>query len=89
VRSRANLATIQVDVVGRARKEAAAPDGGSWTPGDALRDAVRVLEVAAGIAVVALAIALPLLAVWLLAWLAHRAVTRRRRERSLDLAWLW
>ena len=33
-----------------------------------------------------LAIVLPLLALWLLAWLAHRVVVRRRRERSLDLA---
>ena len=61
-------------------------DEGAWTPGDAFDDALRVLEVAAGIAVMALAIVLPLLAIWLLAWLAHRVVTRRRRERSLDVA---
>ncbi len=59
-------------------------EGGAWTPGDALRDAGRVLEVAAGVAVVGAAVLLPL---GLLALLGHGAarVTRRRaRERTLD-----
>ena len=82
VRNRANFADLSVTLVRAGGDE----DEGAWTPGDAFDDALRVLEVVAGIAVMALAILLPLLAVWLLAWLARRAVTRRRRERSLDLA---
>jgi len=84
VRSRANLATIQVDVVGRARKDAAAPDGGSWTPGDALRDAVRVLEVSAGVAVIALAVLVPLTLLGLAARFAAGAWRRRRREAAMS-----
>jgi Domain of unknown function (DUF4349) len=82
VRNRANFANLSVTLVPASGDS----DEGAWTPGDAFDDALRVLEVAAGVAVIALAIVLPLLAVWLLAWLAHRAVVRRRRERSLDLA---
>ena len=55
-------------------------------PGDAFGDAMRVLEVAAGVAVIAAAVLLPLLIAWLLGWLATRGVTRRRRERALDMA---
>jgi hypothetical protein len=83
VRNRANFADLSITLVPATGDD---QDEGAWTPGDAFDDALRVLEVAAGIAVMALAIVLPLLAVWLLAWLAHRAVTRRRRERSLDVA---
>jgi hypothetical protein len=82
VRNRANFADLSVTLVAAG----ADADEGAWTPGDAFDDALRVLEVVAGIAVMALAIALPLVVVWVLAWLARRAVTRRRRERSLDLA---
>ncbi|MGH2949299.1 MAG: DUF4349 domain-containing protein, partial [Solirubrobacteraceae bacterium] len=59
---------------------------GMWTPGDALDDAVRVLEVAAGVALLVLAVSLPLLLAGGLGWLARRGVTRRRRERALDMA---
>lgn len=83
VRNRANFADLGIALVPASEDD---DNEGAWTPGDAFGDALRVLEVVAGIAVVALAIVLPLLAVWLLAWLARRAVMRRRRERSLDLA---
>jgi hypothetical protein len=82
VRNRANFADLGITLVPMSGDD----DEGAWTPGDAFDDGLRVLEVVAGIAVLALAILVPLLAVWLLAWLAHRAVARRRRERSLDLA---
>jgi hypothetical protein len=59
-------------------------DGSSWSPGDAWRDAGRILEVAAGVALIALAVLLPLSLVALAAWVAARQVTRRRRERALD-----
>jgi hypothetical protein len=83
VNTRANFADLAVTLV-TARGVAAA--GGTWTPGDAFHDALRVLEVIAGVAVIAAAIALPLLVAWLLGWLARRGVTRRRRERALDMA---
>ncbi len=81
VRNRANFANLRVELL-----PAGGVDEGAWTPGDAFDDGLRVLEVAAGVAVIAAAVLLPLLALWLLAWLAHRVVVRRRRERSLDLA---
>jgi hypothetical protein len=36
--------------------------------------------------VIAAAVLVPLLIAWLLGWLATRGVTRRRRERALDMA---
>jgi hypothetical protein len=81
-RNRANFANVAVAVV----PAGVQTDEGAWTPGDAFDDALGVLEVAAGVAVMTVALALPLVALWLLAWLAWRSVTRRRRERSLDLA---
>jgi hypothetical protein len=80
-----SLATIDVRVRGD-RRGAAAPAGGRWTPGDALHDAGRVLEVVAGIAVIGLAVALPVGLLAAVAVLASRLLTRRRRERALELA---
>jgi hypothetical protein len=59
-------------------------DGGAWTPRDALGDALRVLQVAAGVALVGAAALAPLLLLAGAAILAGRAVTRRRREHALD-----
>jgi hypothetical protein len=61
-------------------------EGGAWTPADAFDDALRMLEVAAGVALIAVAALLPLLIAGALGWAATRGVTRRRRERALDLA---
>ena len=62
-------------------------DDGRWTPGDALRDAVRVLEVAAGIALIVLALALPLALLGALGGARRpRGSGPRRRERALDMA---
>jgi uncharacterized protein DUF4349 len=79
---RAALASLTVEI----EPERSAATGGAWTPGDAWHDALRVLEIAAGIALIALAVTLPLAVFGLPAWLASRRVTRRRRERALDLA---
>lgn len=57
--------------------------GGSWGVGDAIGDAGHILEVAAGIALVGLAILTPLALIALVAWLAHRTWLRRRREHAL------
>jgi hypothetical protein len=72
---------VLVEVVTeRPREEAAGP----WAPRDALGDALRVLEVAAGVALVTLAVLLPLALLALIAWPLGRAITRRRREAALD-----
>jgi hypothetical protein len=84
VNNRANFADVFVTLVARGAVDE--DDGGAWTPGDAFRDALRVLEVAAGVALIAAAVLLPLALIWLLAWLARRGFTRRRRERALDMA---
>lgn len=83
VTNRANYADVAVTLVAT---RGASGAGGTWTPGDAFHDALRVLEVIAGVAVIAAAIALPLVVAWLLGWLARRGLTRRRRERALDMA---
>lgn len=82
VSNRANFADVSVTLV--ATRGAAA--GGAWTPGDAFHDALRVLEVIAGVLMIAAAVALPLVIAWLLGALARRGYTRRRRERALDMA---
>ena len=82
VNNEANFADVSVALVPRAGDV----DEGAWTPGDAFDDALRVLEVAAGVALLATAVLLPFAFLWLLAWLGRRAVVRRRRERALDMA---
>ena len=86
VDNRAAFSTVAVTLV--ADRSAGAPgiteDDGSWTPADAARDALRVLEVIAGGALIAGAIALPLLLVGLLAATGMRFTRRRRREHALD-----
>jgi uncharacterized protein DUF4349 len=81
--NRADVADVTVSLVAA---RGGAEQGGAWTPGDAWHDALRVLEVIAGVMLIAAAVAVPLLVAWLLGWLARRGVTRRRRERALDMA---
>ena len=57
--------------------------GGGWGAGDALRDALDILGIAAGVAVIGLAVTLPLALICLLGWLAYRAWLRRARSRAL------
>jgi hypothetical protein len=87
LRRRADRSTVSVTVRGGATK---AGDGGSsvggWSPGDAARDALRVLEVSAGVALIALAVALPLALLAAIAAFGVRAGRRRRRESALDPA---
>jgi hypothetical protein len=82
VKSRATRSTIAVTLLAdRSRSD----DGAAgWTPGDALDDAMRILEVTAGVLLVGLALLLPLGLVALLVWLAARQASQRRRERALD-----
>lgn len=57
---------------------------GAWGMGDALDDAGRILAIAAGVAVVGLAVLGPLVLLALLAWFAQRIWRRQRRERALS-----
>jgi hypothetical protein len=87
VENRANYANVSVQLVATRDDGSPAPlDDGRWTPGDALEDSLRVLEVAAGIAVIALAIALPIALLAAIAAGGARLAGRRRRERALDMA---
>ena len=84
VDNRAAYATVAVSLVADRDGAGATTEDDSWTPGDAAGDALRVLEVVAGVAVIALAVALPFLVVAVLAGLALRTGRRRRREHALD-----
>jgi hypothetical protein len=85
LRRRANLARVEVTVTGDGQKgDGSHPPGGTWTPGDAAHDALRVLEVAAGVILIGLAAGLPLALIGGLGALAARSGRRRRREGALD-----
>ena len=77
--------TVELEIRGTRKSGAtAATPGDRWTPGDALRDAGRVLEVIAGVLLIGLAILLPIAILAALAAYANRGLTRRRRERALE-----
>ena len=82
LRERVSFAAVSVTVEAGARGDSGA-DGG-WSLGDAARDALDVLGAIAGATIVALAVAVPAGLLAGVAWLAYRAVVRRRRERALD-----
>jgi hypothetical protein len=83
VNNRADFADVAVTLV---TARGGSEGGGAWTPGDAWHDALRVLEVIAGVLLIVAAVALPLLGAGLRGGLAGRGMTRRRRERALDMA---
>jgi Domain of unknown function (DUF4349) len=58
--------------------------GGGFTLGRAAHDAGRVLTVAAGVALIAIAALTPVALVVALAWWVASALKRRRREQALD-----
>ena len=81
VKRQGRFATVDVEVTSNGP---ASDDDDGWSLDDALDDAGRVLEVIAGIALITLAILLPLS---LIAALAAFAITRSRkrsREQALD-----
>ena len=87
VKRRASYSTISVQLLADRRAGSSAgddDDSSGWTPGDAWRDAGRILEVSAGVLMIAAALALPIGLVALLLWLAMRQAAQRRRERALD-----
>jgi len=88
LRRRADLSSVSLVVRGTSAEQgggSGSGDGG-WSPGDAAHDAVRVLEVIAGIALIALAIAAPLGLLAALVAIGVRVTRRRRRDGALDPA---
>ena len=81
---RAQFAAVDVTLMAAGEDEVLVPDDGKWTPGDALRDAGRVLEVIAGGAVVTAAVLIPLLLLGAAGLATRRFAGRRGRERVLD-----
>jgi Domain of unknown function (DUF4349) len=75
--------TVDVRADERARDDGAS---GPFTIGSAFHDGLRVLEVAAGVLVIAAAALLPLALLLACAWPLARALARRRREQALDAA---
>jgi hypothetical protein len=87
LRRRADLSTVNMTVVGGGASETGGGSGGGhWTPGDAAGDALRVLEVSAGVALICLAVLTPLGLIGAVIALGVRSGRRRRRETALDPA---
>jgi hypothetical protein len=86
LRRRADLSRVSLTVRGDGSAAADDTGSGSWSPGDAAGDAMRVLEVMAGVLLIALAVAGPLAVLAALVALGVRAGRRRRREGALDAA---
>ncbi len=80
---RANFSRVSLEVLTGDATAFGPGGGGRWTVGDALRDAGRILSVAAGVTLVGLAVLAPLALLALLAWLARRTWLRQSRERAL------
>lgn len=78
---RANYSRVSVTVRGNGKAE---QGGGTWSPGDAAKDALRVLEIIAGIALIALAVAIPLALLGAALLFGARVARSRRRESALD-----
>ncbi len=82
LKRRANLSRVSLRIeTGEAGSSSSG--SGSWGIGEALGDAGRLLAIAAGVTIVALAIFGPIALIALLSWLANRARVRRSRQRAL------
>lgn len=78
---RAHFSRVSVRIV---TGSADSSGGGAWSVDDALGDAGRILGIAAGVTLVALAVIAPIFLAALMAWLAYRAWLRRERRRVLE-----
>lgn len=63
--------------------EGSGPDASGWSLGDAVEDAGNLLSISAGVALIALAIAIPIGLMVLIALAINRAWLRRSRDRAL------
>ncbi len=77
---------IQVTINGALIAPAQHHKNTGFTLGTAAHDSGRVLTVAAGVALIALAALVPIVLLTALGWWVVTAVRRRRREQALDLA---
>ena len=86
LRTRTNFSAVSVTIepADSSGGVGAGGDDGTWTPADALDDAVRVLEVFAGVVVVGAAVLAPFALLGLGAGFAARGMRRRRREQALE-----
>lgn len=80
---RTAYSTIALEVATERPSAGGAVGGGSWTPGDALRDALGVLSVALGAALVAFAVLLPLALLAAAGWGVWSLARARLRRRAL------
>jgi hypothetical protein len=81
-----NYSEVYVTVQARTAPAPISHGGGGFTVGKAAHDAGRVLTVAAGVALIALAAITPVALVVALLWWVGSALKRRRREQALDSA---
>jgi hypothetical protein len=82
---RARFAQVSVTLTAKPKEQVVGPaDDGKWTPADAIRDAGRFLEVAAGVVLLVGSVLLPVALLALLALGAQRLAGRRGRDRVLD-----
>ena len=81
---RVNYSEVYVTVQARTAPAPVSQGGGGFTVGKAAHDAGRVLTVAAGVALIALAAITPVALVVALLWWVGAMLKRRRREQALD-----
>jgi hypothetical protein len=82
---RARYASISVTLQAKPKHAVVGPeDDGKWTPADAIRDAGRFLEVAAGVLLLVGSVLLPLALLGILALAYQRMSAKRGRDRMLD-----
>jgi len=79
-----NYSEVYVTVQAKTAPAPVSHGGGGFTLGRAAHDAGRVLTVAAGVALIAIAALTPVALVVALAWWVGAALKRRRREQALD-----
>jgi Domain of unknown function (DUF4349) len=79
-----NYSQVYVTVQSRPVAAPVSHGGGGFTLGRAAHDAGRVLMVAAGVALIAIAALTPVVLVVALVWWVASALKRRRREQALD-----
>jgi hypothetical protein len=82
---RASMSEVTVRIVTDHGAGVTPPSTGDngWSVGDALHDAGHILTIAAGVALIALAVLGPIVLILLALWLANRFRVRRLRERTL------
>ena len=79
-----NYSEVYVTLQAKSAPAPVSHGGGGFTLGRSAHDAGRVLAVAAGVALIAIAALAPVVLVVALAWWVGSALKRRRREQALD-----